>query len=207
MPLNCGVGEDSWESLGLQGDPTSPSERRSVLDVHWKDWCWGWNSNTLTTWCKELTHLKRPWCCERLNEGGEGDDRGWDSWMASPTQWAWIWVNPRSRWWTERPGVLRSPWGHKESDTTEPLNWTELNSFQVFSWPRFPSSYCFSASLPWICQHLLPFSWGIFSVPPTSVLCVHNGTEILVHWLHLPAQHPSAGVGIYWSTLVSHSEV
>ena len=56
MLLNCGVGEDSWESLGLQGDPTSPSQR-SVLCVHWKDWCWSWNSNTLSTSHKELTHL------------------------------------------------------------------------------------------------------------------------------------------------------
>ena len=48
------------------------------LSVYWKDWCWSWNSNTLATWCKELTHLKRPWCWERLKAGGEGDDRGWD---------------------------------------------------------------------------------------------------------------------------------
>ena len=54
MLLNCGVGEDSWESLGLQGDLTSPSWRKSVLGVHWKDWCWSWNSNTLATWCEEL---------------------------------------------------------------------------------------------------------------------------------------------------------
>ena len=47
MLLNCGVGEDSWESLGLQGDPISPSQRRSVLGVHWNDWCWSWNSSTL----------------------------------------------------------------------------------------------------------------------------------------------------------------
>ena len=60
MLLNCGVGEDSWESLGLQGDPTSPSWRRSVLGVHWKDWCWSWNSSTLATFCKELTHWKDP---------------------------------------------------------------------------------------------------------------------------------------------------
>ena len=60
MLLNCGVGEDSWESLGLQGEPTSPSWRRSVLNIHWKDWCWSWHSSTLATWCKELTHLKRP---------------------------------------------------------------------------------------------------------------------------------------------------
>ena len=57
MLLNCGVGEDSWESLGLQGDPTSPSQRRSVLNIHWKDWCWSWNSNNLATWHEELTHM------------------------------------------------------------------------------------------------------------------------------------------------------
>ena len=51
-----------------------------------KDWCWSWNSNILATWCKELTHLKRPWCRERLRAGGEGDDRGWDGWMASSAQ-------------------------------------------------------------------------------------------------------------------------
>ena len=59
MLLNCGVGEDSWESLGLQGDPTSPSQRKSVLNIHWKDWCWSWNSNTLATWCEELTHWEK----------------------------------------------------------------------------------------------------------------------------------------------------
>jgi len=50
--------------------------RRSVLGAHWKDWCWSWNSNILTTWCEELTHLKRPWCWEILKAGGQGDDRG-----------------------------------------------------------------------------------------------------------------------------------
>ena len=73
---------------------------------------------------KELTHLKRPWCWERLRAGGEGDDRGWDGWMASPTQWTWVWVNSGSWCWTGRPGVLRSM-GLLESDTTEWLNWTE----------------------------------------------------------------------------------
>ena len=76
MLLNCGVGEDSWESLGLPGDPTSSSKRRSVLGVHWKDWCWGWNSSTLATSCEELIHWKRPWCWEGLGAGGKGDDRG-----------------------------------------------------------------------------------------------------------------------------------
>ena len=80
--------------------------KRSVLNIHWKDWCWSWNSNTLATSCEELTHLKRP-CWERLRAGGEGDSRGWDGWMASPTWWTWLWVDSGSWWWTERPGVLR----------------------------------------------------------------------------------------------------
>ena len=67
---------------------------------------WSWNANTLATWCQELTHLKRPWGWERLREGGEGEDRGWDGWMASLTQWTWVWVNSGSWWWTGRPGVL-----------------------------------------------------------------------------------------------------
>ena len=60
----------------------------------------------LGTWCKELTHWKRPWCWERLKAGGEGDDRGWDCWMASLTRWTWVWASLGSWWWTGRPGVL-----------------------------------------------------------------------------------------------------
>ena len=100
--------EHSWESLGLQGDPTSSSKRKSVLNIHWKDWFWSWNSNTLATWREELTYWKRPWCWERLKVGGEGDDRGWDGWMTSPTQWTWVWVNSGSWWSTGRPGMLPS---------------------------------------------------------------------------------------------------
>ena len=62
----------------------------------------------LATWCEELTHLKRPWSWERLRARGEGDNRGWDGWMASPTQWTWVWINSRSWWWTGRPGMLQS---------------------------------------------------------------------------------------------------
>ena len=61
------------------------------------------NSNTLATWWGELTHLKRPWCWERLKVGGKGNDRWWDGWMVPPTQWAWVWVNSGSWWWTGRP--------------------------------------------------------------------------------------------------------
>ena len=65
------------------------------------------NANTLAPWCEELPHLKRPWCWERLRAGGEGDNRGWDGWMTSPTRWTWVWVDSGSWWWTGRPGVLR----------------------------------------------------------------------------------------------------
>ena len=102
--------------------------RRSVLGVHWKDWCWSWNSSTLATWCKELTHLKRPWCWEGLGAGGGGDDRGWDGWMASLTWWTWVWVNSGSWWWAGRPGVLRFTGSQSRtrlSDWTE-LNWTDV---------------------------------------------------------------------------------
>ena len=141
MFLNYGVGEDSWETLRLQGDPTSPilkeisleysleglmlklkfqyfghlmrrtdslektlmrgkteGRRRGRQRMRWLD--------GITN--EELTHLKRPWCRERLKAGGEGDDREWDGWMASLTQWTWVWVNSGSWWWTGRPGVLQS---------------------------------------------------------------------------------------------------
>ena len=99
------------------------NQSKSVLNIHWKDWCWSWNSSTLATWWEELTHLKRPWCWERLKAGGEGDDRGWDGWMASPTQWTW--VNSRSWWWTERPWCAAV---HRVAKSRTWLSdWTELN--------------------------------------------------------------------------------
>ena len=89
------------------------------------DWCWSWNSSTLATWYEELTHWKRPWCWERLRAGGEGDDRGWDGWMASPTQWTWVWVNSGSWWWTGRPVVLQFMGSQRVGHDW--VKWTELN--------------------------------------------------------------------------------
>ena len=157
MLWNCGVGEDSWESLGLQGDPTSPSGRRSVLGVHWKDWCWSWNSSTLATWCKELTHWKRPWCWEGLEAGGEGDDRGWDDWMTSLTRWTWVWVNSGSWWWTGRPGMQQFMGSQRvRHDWATELNWTVMFNSSEKNWiatwmisrcqpvrPTTSSSVCF----------------------------------------------------------------
>ena len=72
---------------------------------------------------EELTHLKRLWCWERLSAEGEGDDRGWDGSMASPTLWTWVWVNSESWWWTGRPGMLQSMGSQRVGH-----NWaTELN--------------------------------------------------------------------------------
>ena len=100
------------------------------MTIHWKDWCWSWNFNTLATWCKELTHWKRPWCWERLRAGGEGDDRGWDDWMASPTRWTWVWVSSGSWWWTGKPGRLQSMGLQRGRH-----NWaTELNWIDSSAW-------------------------------------------------------------------------
>ena len=99
-----------------------------LLGVHWKDWCWSWNCNTLATWWEELTHLKRSWCWERLRAGGEGGNRRWDGWMASLTR---VWEDCGSWWRIGKTSMLRFM-GHKEPDTTEQLNWTELILFLGF---------------------------------------------------------------------------
>ena len=78
----------------------------------------------------EPTHQKRPWGWERLKAGGEGDDRGWDGWMTSPTWWTWVWASSRSWWWTGKPGVLQSmvsQWAWH--DWVTELNWTLLFKF------------------------------------------------------------------------------
>ena len=126
MLLNCGVGKDSWESIGLQGDPTSPSWRRSVLNTQWKDWCWSWNSNILATWCKVGFIGKHPntgkdWGQEK-KVTTEDEMVGWHHWLDGHDFELALGVG-------DGQGSLSyySPWGHKESDMTEQLNWTELN--------------------------------------------------------------------------------
>ena len=75
--------------------------------------------------CEELTHWKRLWCWEGLG-AGEGDDRGWDGWMASLTRWTWVWVNSGSWWWTGRPRVLQFMGSQRVGhDWATELNWTE----------------------------------------------------------------------------------
>ena len=102
-----------WKSSGISGDEkNSVYKRKSTMNIHWKDWCW--SSKTLATWFKEPTHWKRPWGWERLRAGGEGGDRGWESWLASLTQWIWIWASFGRQWSL----ACCSPWGCKEMDIT-----------------------------------------------------------------------------------------
>ena len=98
-----------------------------------RSWCWSWNSNTLATWCKELSHWKRPWCWERLRAGGQGGNRGWDGWMAPSTQChemskLWEIVKDREPWHPVVHGVAKS--------------WT-----RVSNWPP-PTSHSVNFSLP-----------------------------------------------------------
>ena len=136
--LDC---EESWVPKNwcfwivvLEKTLESPLEFKEIQPVHPKgDQSWMFigrtdaeaETNTLATSCEELTHGKILWFWEGLGAGGEGDDRGWDGWMASPTRWAWVWVNSRSWWWTGSPGVLRfmglQRVGH---DWATELNWT-----------------------------------------------------------------------------------
>ena len=102
----------SNQSILKEISPEYPLEGRMLKLMWWTD---------LSTWCEELTHLKRPWCWERLRAGGEGDNRGWDGWMASLTQWTWVWVSSRSWWWTGKPGVLQS--------TRVAKSWTRLSDW------------------------------------------------------------------------------
>ena len=106
-------------------------------------------------------HLKRPWCCERLKAGGEGDNRGWDGWMSSLTQWTWVWVNSQRWWWTGKPGVRQSMGLQRvRHDWVTELNWTELgliqNQFhestfsyaiQLWHWPFFLNQDSYSLIL------------------------------------------------------------
>ena len=114
----------------------SPLDCKEIQPVHSKgDQSWvffGRSDAKAETPCEELTHWKRLWCWEGLGAGGEGDDRGWDGWMASQTRGMWVWVNSGSWWWTGGLACCDSC-GRKESDTSEQLNWTEWTCIGVLT--------------------------------------------------------------------------
>ena len=112
-PLDCKeiqpVHSEGGQPWDFFGGNDAKAEAPVLWPPHAKSWLTGKDSDAGRDW----------------GSGGEGDDRGWDGWMASLTRWTWVWVDSGSWWWTGRPGVLRFM-GRKESDTTEQLNWTEL---------------------------------------------------------------------------------
>ena len=117
-----------WLKNGSFGFSISPSNEYSGLISFRMDWCWSLNSNILATWWEELTHWKRPWCWERLKAGGRGWQRMRGGCMASWTQWTWVWVNSRSWWWTERPGILQSMESQRVGHNWETeLKWTDTS--------------------------------------------------------------------------------
>ena len=160
-----------WRRL-LRVPWTARTSNQSILKeispgFHWKDWCWSWNSNTLAISWEEPTHWKRPWWWEGLGAGGEGDNRGWDGWMASPTRWAWVWVNSgswvmgREAWRAAIHGVAKSR--TRLNDWTE-LNWTLFVSFED-SW------------LPWKLDQILPSCIFVNSYQISTLLLFFS------HWV------------------------
>ena len=137
--LSC---EESWVpknwcfwTVVLEKTFESPLDCKEIQPVHPEgDQSWAFigrtdaeaETNTLATWCEELTHWKRPCCWEGLGAGGEGDDRGWDVWMALPAWCTWVWVNSRSWWWIGRLGMLQFMGSQRvRHDWATDLNWTE----------------------------------------------------------------------------------
>ena len=123
--------------------------------------------------------MQRPWCWEKLKAGGEGDDSGWDGWMASPTQWTWIWINSRSWWWTGRPGMVRF-WGLQRvgHDWATELNWTITH--QASSVPGISQA----TILEWVA---ISFSRAS-SWPRDETYLSWIGRQSLYHWATREAQ-------------------
>ena len=127
MLLNCGVGEDSWESLEMQGDQlVHPKGDQSLVFIGRTDV----EAETPILWPPDA----KSWLISEDADAGKdwgqeekGDDRGWDGWMASLTQWTWVWMGSGSWWWTGRPGMLRFIGLQRvRHDWATELNWNEL---------------------------------------------------------------------------------
>ena len=153
MLLNCGVGEDSrrvpW---------TASRSNQSIL----KEISPGCSLEGMMLKLKlqyfghlmwRVDSLERPWCWEGLGAGGEGDNRGRDGWMASPTRWTWLWVNSGSWWWTGRPGMLRFMGSQRVGHNwATKLNWTETSETSIWKHCSFLLS-----------QFYFPSKWGFTS--------------------------------------------
>ena len=159
MLLNCGIGEDSWESLGLQGDPASPSSRGSVLGVHWKDWCWSWNSNTF--WPPDA----KSWLIGKDPDAG----KDWGQEEKGTTEDEMVgWhhqLNGHRFGWTlgvsDGQGglVCCGSWGHSESDMVEWLNWSDEDASQNGTGPTWMTPFTFIISIKTFSPNEVRF-WG-----------------------------------------------
>ena len=183
MLLNCGVGEDSWRvpwtaRRSNQSIVKEISPEYSLEELMLKLQYFG-------PLCKELTHWKRPWCWKRLKIGREGDDRGWDGWMASLTQWIWVWASSESWWWTGRPGELQSMGLPRVGHDTEQLNWTERMWALCLSQRKWGT---------WNGWQILGSPLTIYSIYLTYLVMASVLDLQIVHWKCS-----------CWSSLASHS--
>ena len=150
--------------------------------------------NTLATWCEKPTHWRRSWCWESLRAGGEGGDRGWDGWIASLTQWTWVWANSRRWWRTEKPGVLQSM-GSQRVRHERLSEWTTTTSHGVSkSWTRLSYSttnlsrvVSAETDRPCSCYKLIDIQ-----IKSNEIL-QHTGTSLVVQWLRLSSQSRGPG--------------
>ena len=150
-----------------------------MLNIHGKNWCWSWSFSNLATWCEELTHWKRPWWWEILKAGGEGDDRGQDGWVTSPTRWTWVWASSGSWWQTGKYDMSHAVHGVTKS-LTRLSNWTELTDSLLKTFTGFLYSSMKSISYINYCmQSFLGFSdiFNIFLLSHTL-----NSLSILLHF-------------------------
>ena len=150
-PLDCKEiqpvhpkGDQSWVFIGR-------TDAEAETPIHWP--------------LDAETHLKRPCCWERLRAGREGDDRRWDGWMASPTQWKWVWVNSGSWWWAGRPGVLWFMGSQRvRQDWATELNWTEYLNY---------TSWNYKSLTVFICRFPLAFKTKQNKNVTDSLICYH----------------------------------
>ena len=139
-------------------------------------------------WSLFLTYWKRSWCWERLKAGGEGDNRGWDGWMASPTWWTWVWASSRSWWWAGKPGMLQS----MGSQAVGHYWVTELNCvFQHSPWVYVLSQnvpHYYTTTHLFLCNHyerkMLLFSGTTLSLTTYIQNLPHNKLYIYNQWLN-----------------------